>query len=369
MALGMWTGFREAQVEGAKNRRQNKADELEEARYQQGRDDRAAEIAAKEFNTARNALLPMIMETHGKRKTNRDSTIAQIKTLEGYNLRPDVARALVKSGQASTIIDTAKKDGGFLRTGFINQLSSAVEREYKAEDAETRAKLIMDGYNAAGNDMSDGNQYASILGVLYKTKTMEELSTYMGGLDLTVPNFIGSGDSININFAEGNPLAQGTINAIQRNTNERMASILGAGVKFMGGSTAGDPGSLEYTTSAFGEDQSQAIVGKVAEVVAKIQQVSPNILFNQNEIFDKVSTLVKGGYAGVDILSYLNNGIRYNNATGEISFATLTGQTANPGIAAPAPDGSPSGPREPIIGFSGLLQTEMDSIFAEQNGD
>ena len=369
MALGFWTGMREAQVERIKNTRQNKKDELEEARYQQGRDDRTAEIAAKEFNTAKTAMMPIILEAHGKRKKARDSTNAQIKTLEGYNLRPDVARALVKSGQASTIIDTAKKDGGFLRIAFIDQLSSAVEGEYKAEDAETRAKLIMDGYNAAGNDMSDGNQYASILGVLYKTKTMEELSTYMGGLDLTVPNFIGSGDSININFAEGNPLAQGTINAIQRSTNERMASILGAGVKFMGGSTAGDPGSLQYTTSAFGEDQSQAIVGKVAEVVAKIQQVSPNILFNQNEIFNKVSTLVKGGYAGVDILSYLDNGIRYNNATGEIYFAALTGQIAAPGLSSPAPDGGSSGTPRPIIGFPGLIKDDMDSVFAEQDRD
>jgi hypothetical protein len=350
MELGFWTGMREAQVGRIKNKQiQDKLD-AEEKRYQEGRTDRAAEIKASEFNQFKRDLIPGLIEKVGESSAARNKITAEIKTLENLKLRPDIARALVKSGQAGMVIKTAEKDNGYLRIAYLNQITGAVEDAFPAANAEERLRIIMDGYDSLGDDMSDGNQVASILSSVYPVKTNEELMEIVGGLDIVVPNFAGTADAININFAEGSPLAIGTINAITTATNKRMANILGSGVKFITSGIPGDTGSMEYAGTDFAANQAAPIVAKVAEVVTKIQQTSPDFYGNQNTVFDKVQELVEGNYTANNILSYLEKGIKVNPNTGEIYFAEIpTAPSRTIGGETPRPV---QGPRVNVEGFN-----------------
>tara|TARA_R110000868_G_scaffold214746_2_gene464851 strand:- start:236 stop:1333 length:1098 start_codon:yes stop_codon:yes gene_type:complete len=358
MKLGFWTGQREAQVERIQNTQIQEKLDAEEKRYQEGRTDRAAEIKASEFNQFKRDLIPGLIEKVGESSAARNKITAEIKTLENLKLRPDIARALVKSGQAGMVIKTAEKDNGYLRIAYLNQITGAVEDAFPAANAEERLRIIMDGYDSLGDDMSDGNQVASILSSVYPVKTNEELMEIVGGLDIVVPNFAGTADAININFAEGKPLAQGTITSIGRETKNRMATILGAGVKFI--PEVGTSGSLEYTSTDFGQNQAAEIVGKVTEVVTRIQQTSPDFYGNQNTVFNKVEEMVQNGYAGINILQFLDNGIKVNPNTGEIYFADLTGERA--ALPKQNPYGKRAGKvRIPISGFN-IAEDELDDL-------
>jgi len=350
MKLGFWTGQREAQVERIKNTQIQEKLDAEEKRYQEGRTDRAAEIKASEFNQFKRDLIPGLIEKVGESSAARNKITAEIKALENITVPPDVARYLVKTGQASLVLEAAKKEGGYLRPAFLNQIKGEVNKAFPNVDPEERLRIIMDGYDSLGDDMSDANQINAILSSIYPVKTNEELMEIVGGLDIVVPNFAGTADAININFAEGSPLAIGTINAITTATNKRMANILGSGVKFITSGIPGDTGSMEYTGTDFAANQAAPIVAKVAEVVTKIQQTSPDFYGNQNTVFDKVQELVEGNYTANNILSYLEKGIEVNPNTGEIYFAEIpTAPSRTIGGKTPRPV---RGPRVNVEGFN-----------------
>ena len=354
MKLGFWAGMREAQVYRIKNKQVQETLDKEEKRYQEGRADKIENLRLSELTGLRAALLPQVLDKFTNAKTTRDSINLQIKTLENLKLRPDIARALVKSGQAGMVIKTAEKDNGYLRIAYLNQITEAVEDAFPAANEKERTAMIMKGYNSLGNDMSDGNQIASIMGTVFGAKTQEELMTSIGALDITIPDFAGTADAININFAEGKPLAQGTLTAIGRETNRRMATILGAGVKFV--PEAGTPGSLEYKSTDFGQNQAAEIVGKVTEVVTRIQQTSPDFYGNQNIVFKKVEEMVQNGYAGINIIQFLDKGIKVNPNTGKIYFVEIP--------AAPSRPENPSEqklPRLAIPGFN-IAEDELDDL-------
>ena len=357
MGLGFWTGMREAQVGRIDARARAEVVATEEKRYQQGRTDRAEEIELSNLTSLRGAVLPMIMARYSKNKEQRDSITSQLSALEGYQLSRGVSLALIKSGQAGTVIETAKKDGGFLRPEFISHLTQSATAEHGEEDDNKLAEIVLNGIKLVGNDLSDANQEASIFEAVFGAKTQEQLLASIGTLNITTPTFTSS--ALNINFAEGQELAQGTINSIGRETKERMATMFGTGVKFVADS-AGGSGSMQYDgTVPFGQNRATNVVSKINDVIVKVQQSVRDISGNQDKVFSKVQELIDLGASYENVMNYLNFGIGVNQRTRSLVFATIPVSPSELPDAAPVTD---SGPTQPEYGGFSFNENTLDSL-------
>jgi len=326
MALGFWTGMREAQVDRQKNRARAEEIALDEQRYQQGRTDRAEEIELSNFTSLRNAVLPMVLDRAASSKTQRDSITSQLTNLQAYNIPRDVSLALIKSGQAENIIKTAEKDGGFLLPPFIQQLSDTVASNYEGATVEERSRLILGGINLVGEDMSDANQQSAIFQTVFGAKNQEELLASLGGLDLTTPTF--TAPAMEINYAGMAEIPVGTQTKINRDSKERMASVFGPGVKYVPG-PEGSTGTLEYTgETPYTENQSNAIIGAINKTVVAAQTQLRDLTGNQEAIYNKVRELVTNKASYEDILRYLKEGVGIRN--GKLVFGNLPPAQTNP---------------------------------------
>ena len=324
--MGFWTGMREAQVGRIKNRQRAEEIEIEERRYQERRADEQKAQDVANFTSLRNAVLPLVLDRAGKSREQRAAISSQLASLEAINLPKDVSLALIKSGQAENILKTAEKDGGHLLSSFIQQLTDTVASTYEGADVEERTRIILDGINLVGDDMSDANQQASIFQTLYGAKTQEDLLASLGGLDFTTPTF--TAPAMQINYAGMAEIPVGTQTKIDRDSKQRMASVFGPGVKFIPG-PEGSSGTIQYEGEIpYTETQSNAIIGAINETIVAAQTQVRDLTGNQNAIYNKVAELVTNKSSYEDILRYLKEGVGIRN--GRLVFGNLPPVITNP---------------------------------------
>ena len=317
MALGMWSGFREAQVEGAKNRRQNKADELEEARYQQGRDDRAEELNLSTMTSLRGQLLPEVLKNFADQREYRTTTNANIKLAQNAGLSKAEAMYIVGSGQWTNYNALLEKHGT-VAEALTMDIQTQLDKYEPDMTPEEKVEKLTNVLQLLPPNPNDGDARAASLAAIYGTKTPDQLLEYVSSFaesQFYRPVMLSA---LQVNFNKGKTVSDATTRAAAINTKTDLVQMFDsqASIDQLTGAVIYSDQYLGERTATnlpgYDKGDATAILAATRSVMARLATDTSDMNYSSNVVQKTVREMLGAKVSTEIILRYLQTGIQTN---------------------------------------------------------